>query len=189
MIGLERISQHSIVCRRAVCVRTGSRPPPCIHAVRSLTPSPLPHPACRPPLPLPPAVSYPVVPRYAVQYDVIVTPGCNQVRAGCEGTEHLVLESVHGAGGAQSSGQPGTSSRKPVAASRSGDARRGNGCGSFCRAASPRFLAFTRTPASRPYQAFLNALLAVCDVEDRVVLFKPYYFDHLMAMQVCRVVY
>ncbi|KAG2496482.1 hypothetical protein HYH03_005308 [Edaphochlamys debaryana] len=32
-------------------------------------------------------------------------------------------------------------------------------------------------------QAFLNALLALCDVEDRVVLFKPYYFDHLMAMQ------
>lgn len=42
-------------------------------------------------------------------------------------------------------------------------------------------------------QAFLNALLAVCDVEDRVVLFKPYYFDHLMAMQMTgsadRVVY
>ncbi|GFR53019.1 hypothetical protein Agub_g15711 [Astrephomene gubernaculifera] len=32
-------------------------------------------------------------------------------------------------------------------------------------------------------QAFLNALLALCDVEDRVVLFRPYYFDHLMAMQ------
>ncbi|PNH07737.1 Aspartate aminotransferase [Tetrabaena socialis] len=31
--------------------------------------------------------------------------------------------------------------------------------------------------------AFLNALLALCDVEDRVVLFLPYYFDHLMAMQ------
>ncbi|GLC33937.1 hypothetical protein PLESTB_000820000 [Pleodorina starrii] len=42
-------------------------------------------------------------------------------------------------------------------------------------------------------QAFLNVMLALCDIEDRVVLFRPYYFDHLMAMQMTgsadRVVY
>ncbi|GIL60491.1 hypothetical protein Vafri_15048 [Volvox africanus] len=32
-------------------------------------------------------------------------------------------------------------------------------------------------------QAFLNALLSLCDSEDKVVLFRPYYFDHLMAIQ------
>lgn len=42
-------------------------------------------------------------------------------------------------------------------------------------------------------QAFLNVLLSLCDVDDRVVLFRPYYFDHLMAVQMTggaeRVVY
>ncbi|EFJ50455.1 aspartate aminotransferase [Volvox carteri f. nagariensis] len=32
-------------------------------------------------------------------------------------------------------------------------------------------------------QAFVNVLLSLCDVDDRVVLFQPYYFDHLMAIQ------
>ncbi|PNW88952.1 hypothetical protein CHLRE_01g051800v5 [Chlamydomonas reinhardtii] len=32
-------------------------------------------------------------------------------------------------------------------------------------------------------QAFLNALIALCDDNDRVALFRPYYFDHLMAIQ------
>ncbi|KAG2432782.1 hypothetical protein HYH02_012914 [Chlamydomonas schloesseri] len=32
-------------------------------------------------------------------------------------------------------------------------------------------------------QAFLNALIALCDDSDRVALFRPYYFDHLMAVQ------
>ena len=33
-------------------------------------------------------------------------------------------------------------------------------------------------------QAFVNVVLALCDQSDRVVLFKPYYFNHLMALQV-----
>eukprot|EP00210_Caulerpa_lentillifera_P009383 g8945.t1 len=32
-------------------------------------------------------------------------------------------------------------------------------------------------------QAFVNCLLAFCDTADGVVLFKPYYFNHLMAVQ------
>lgn len=32
-------------------------------------------------------------------------------------------------------------------------------------------------------QAFVNVLLALCDETDRVVLFAPYYFNHLMAIQ------
>jgi aspartate/methionine/tyrosine aminotransferase len=32
-------------------------------------------------------------------------------------------------------------------------------------------------------QAFTNIVLTLCDAKDRVVLFKPYYFNHLMALQ------
>ncbi|KAF6259878.1 pyridoxal phosphate-dependent transferase [Scenedesmus sp. NREL 46B-D3] len=32
-------------------------------------------------------------------------------------------------------------------------------------------------------QAFVNAVLALCDASDRVVLFVPYYFNHIMALQ------
>ena len=32
-------------------------------------------------------------------------------------------------------------------------------------------------------QAFTNIVLTLCDAGDRVVLFKPYYFNHLMALQ------
>jgi hypothetical protein len=32
-------------------------------------------------------------------------------------------------------------------------------------------------------QAFVNAVLALCDTSDRVVLFVPYYFNHIMALQ------
>eukprot|EP00879_Flechtneria_rotunda_P018349 GHRR01019246.1.p1 GENE.GHRR01019246.1~~GHRR01019246.1.p1 ORF type:complete len:399 (+),score=104.95 GHRR01019246.1:337-1533(+) len=32
-------------------------------------------------------------------------------------------------------------------------------------------------------QAFLNLVLALCDAQDKVVLFKPYYFNHIMALQ------
>lgn len=32
-------------------------------------------------------------------------------------------------------------------------------------------------------QAFLNCLLTLCDHGDGVVLFKPYYFNHAMAIQ------
>lgn len=32
-------------------------------------------------------------------------------------------------------------------------------------------------------QAFVNIVLALCDPEDRVVLFPPYYFNHKMALQ------
>lgn len=32
-------------------------------------------------------------------------------------------------------------------------------------------------------QAFINLVAALCDSSDRVVLFKPYYFNHLMAIQ------
>ncbi|KXZ54966.1 hypothetical protein GPECTOR_3g133 [Gonium pectorale] len=31
--------------------------------------------------------------------------------------------------------------------------------------------------------AFINAMLSLVDADDRVVLFRPYYFDHLMALQ------
>ena len=34
-------------------------------------------------------------------------------------------------------------------------------------------------------QAFVNVVLALVDASDRVVLFSPYYFNHLMALQVC----
>lgn len=32
-------------------------------------------------------------------------------------------------------------------------------------------------------QAFTNVVLTLCDADDQVVLFKPYYFNHLMAIQ------
>eukprot|EP00882_Tetradesmus_deserticola_P031207 GHRQ01035282.1.p1 GENE.GHRQ01035282.1~~GHRQ01035282.1.p1 ORF type:complete len:246 (+),score=86.93 GHRQ01035282.1:437-1174(+) len=32
-------------------------------------------------------------------------------------------------------------------------------------------------------QGFVNAVLALCDASDRVVLFVPYYFNHIMALQ------
>lgn len=32
-------------------------------------------------------------------------------------------------------------------------------------------------------QAFVNLVLGLCDASDRVILFKPYYFNHLMALQ------
>lgn len=32
-------------------------------------------------------------------------------------------------------------------------------------------------------QAFTNLVLALCDATDQIVLFKPYYFNHLMAIQ------
>jgi len=32
-------------------------------------------------------------------------------------------------------------------------------------------------------QAFVNVVLTLCDPSDRVVLFRPYYFNHLMALQ------
>jgi aspartate/methionine/tyrosine aminotransferase len=32
-------------------------------------------------------------------------------------------------------------------------------------------------------QAFVNVVLALCDASDRVVLFVPYYFNHIMALQ------
>ena len=32
-------------------------------------------------------------------------------------------------------------------------------------------------------QAFTNVVLTLCDAQDQVVLFKPYYFNHLMAIQ------
>lgn len=32
-------------------------------------------------------------------------------------------------------------------------------------------------------QAFTNVVAALCDSSDKVVLFKPYYFNHLMALQ------
>ncbi len=35
-------------------------------------------------------------------------------------------------------------------------------------------------------QAFVNVVLALCDAGDEVVLFAPYYFNHLMALQVRR---
>mmetsp|Transcript_41069 Transcript_41069/g.95913 ORF Transcript_41069/g.95913 Transcript_41069/m.95913 type:complete len:433 (-) Transcript_41069:329-1627(-) len=34
-------------------------------------------------------------------------------------------------------------------------------------------------------QAFVQALLALCDVGDEVALFKPYYFSHLIALHLC----
>ncbi len=36
-------------------------------------------------------------------------------------------------------------------------------------------------------QAFVNIVLTLLDADDRAVLFRPYYFNHLMALQVCRV--
>ena len=33
-------------------------------------------------------------------------------------------------------------------------------------------------------QAFTNVAVALLDASDRVVLFSPYYFNHLMAIQV-----
>lgn len=33
-------------------------------------------------------------------------------------------------------------------------------------------------------QAFVNVVLTLLDPSDRVVLFVPYYFNHLMAIQV-----
>jgi aspartate/methionine/tyrosine aminotransferase len=33
-------------------------------------------------------------------------------------------------------------------------------------------------------QGFVNAVLALVDASDSVVLFAPYYFNHLMALQV-----
>lgn len=32
-------------------------------------------------------------------------------------------------------------------------------------------------------QAFVNLVLSLVDAKDRVVLFAPYYFNHLMALQ------
>ena len=32
-------------------------------------------------------------------------------------------------------------------------------------------------------QAFTNVVLTLLDTEDGIVLFKPYYFNHLMAVQ------
>ena len=32
-------------------------------------------------------------------------------------------------------------------------------------------------------QAFTNVVLTLLDAKDKVVLFKPYYFNHLMAVQ------
>jgi aspartate/methionine/tyrosine aminotransferase len=32
-------------------------------------------------------------------------------------------------------------------------------------------------------QAFVNVVLSLVDEHDRVVLFKPYYFNHMMALQ------
>lgn len=32
-------------------------------------------------------------------------------------------------------------------------------------------------------QAFVNVVLSLVDEQDRVVLFKPYYFNHMMALQ------
>jgi aromatic aminotransferase len=32
-------------------------------------------------------------------------------------------------------------------------------------------------------QAFTNVVLTLVDAQDKVVLFKPYYFNHLMAIQ------
>lgn len=32
-------------------------------------------------------------------------------------------------------------------------------------------------------QAFVNIVLALCDSSDKVVLFTPYYFNHMMALQ------
>ena len=32
-------------------------------------------------------------------------------------------------------------------------------------------------------QAFVNIVLTLLDADDRAVLFRPYYFNHLMALQ------
>ena len=32
-------------------------------------------------------------------------------------------------------------------------------------------------------QAFVHALLSTCDVGDEVLLWRPYYFSHLVALQ------
>mmetsp|Transcript_31298 Transcript_31298/g.120802 ORF Transcript_31298/g.120802 Transcript_31298/m.120802 type:complete len:289 (+) Transcript_31298:297-1163(+) len=37
-------------------------------------------------------------------------------------------------------------------------------------------------------QAFVNVLLSITDVGDEVILTKPYYFSHLVALQLCGVV-
>ena len=34
-------------------------------------------------------------------------------------------------------------------------------------------------------QAFTNVVLTLLDASDRIVLFVPYYFNHLMAIQAC----
>lgn len=36
-------------------------------------------------------------------------------------------------------------------------------------------------------QAFTNVVLALCDAGDDVVLFAPYYFNHMMALQMTNV--
>ena len=35
-------------------------------------------------------------------------------------------------------------------------------------------------------QAFVNIVLTLLDADDLAVLFRPYYFNHLMALQVRR---
>src|SRR5690606_27152612 len=37
-------------------------------------------------------------------------------------------------------------------------------------------------------QAFLNVALACCDVGDEAIIFSPYYFNHLMTLQMCGIV-
>lgn len=34
-------------------------------------------------------------------------------------------------------------------------------------------------------QAFVNVVLGLCDVGDEVILTRPYYFSHLVAIQIC----
>jgi len=36
-------------------------------------------------------------------------------------------------------------------------------------------------------QAFVNVIMCICDVGDEVVLFRPYYFSHLVALQLTNV--
>lgn len=52
-----------------------------------------------------------------------------------------------------------------------------------CQVYYTSFLQFEVMVTAGANQAFTNVVLTLLDSQDKVVLFKPYYFNHLMAVQ------
>jgi hypothetical protein len=47
----------------------------------------------------------------------------------------------------------------------------------------PRVAGVPTSQSEHGWAAFLNVVMTICDVGDEVIIFTPYYFNHLMALQ------